>query len=468
MHQALARVAEATRATQFEGRVWLVGGAVRDELLGLSVDTNDFDLVVEGDALELARLLAERGVSSIEPVVYPRFGTALVRVEGSNVELATARRESYDPTNRKPTVRPATLAEDARRRDFTVNALMRGLHDGHLIDPLRVGLADLEARVLRTPLDPVQTFHDDPLRMLRAVRFRWKLGLEPAPGLYEAIEAEAGRLHQPDDERERPVVSAERIRDEWVKMLAHPTAANALGDLMALGLIDQFAPELRAMQGVDQGSFHHLDVWEHTLLVIDNLHRSKPEPSASLVLAALLHDVGKPRTRFIDEHGAVRFFGHESLGAEMAASLLRRLRFANETVEEVALLVHNHMRLGSFDRPTLGAARRLVRDLGDRLDDLFRLVEADADALRPGVRRLDLTPIRTLVDQVATATPAARLECPLSGEEIMNATGWGPGEGIGKVKRMLLEEVLEGRLDPGDKAGALAWLREHMLTSEDF
>jgi len=463
MHPALERVAELTRATAFEGRVWLVGGAVRDALLGLSVDANDFDLVVEGDAVELATFLWERGASSIEPVLYPRFGTALVRIEGANVELATARRESYDPASRKPSVEPATLEEDARRRDFTVNALMRGLHDGRMTDPLGRGLADLEARILRTPLDPVVTFHDDPLRMLRAVRFRWKLGFEPAPGLYEAIRTEASRLHQPEGEGEKPVVSAERIRDEWIKMLAHPTAADALRDLMELGLLDQFAPELRAMVGVDQGSFHHLDVWEHTLLVVDNLHRSPSPPTATLVLAALLHDVGKPRTRFVDEHGNVRFFGHESLGADIAAGLLRRLRCANETIEDVVLLVRNHMRLGSFDQPTVGAARRLVRDLGERLDDLFRLVEADASALRPGVRRLDLTPIREMVDRVAHDTPPERLECPLSGEEIMAATGWGPGEGIGKVKRLLLEEVLDGRLDPGDKPGALAWVREHVL-----
>lgn len=448
----------------FENQLWLVGGAVRDELLdspspsdacsdregagGWGEGPSDFDIVLEGDALALADLLWKKGVSSIAPVVYPRFGTAMVHAAGSNVELITARRESYEATSRKPNVEPATLLEDARRRDFTVNTLMRNLHTFELRDPLGMGLDDLHAKILRTPLPPEETFRDDPLRMLRAVRFRWKLGFEPAPGLYEAIASEVERLD---------IVSAERIRDEWVKMLLHPTASGAMRDLMSLGLLDRFAPEFRAMEGVDQGRYHHLDVWEHTLLVVDNL---RPPRSLTLTLAALLHDIGKPSTWSADYEANIRFYGHETVGAEMAEKMLRRLKFSNEDVAPVVSLVKNHMRLGSFKEFTPTAARRLLRDMGDLLEPLFDLVEADAASLRPGVRVLDLAPIRARVAQVSASTPVESLESPLSGDEIMALLNLEAGPEVGRLKQAILNEVLEGRIDPGDKAAAQRFLKQ--------
>src|SRR5579862_5904020 len=169
-HPALTAIAQATKGTSFEGNLWLVGGAVRDELLGRG-NHNDFDIVTRSSSAELARLLFDKGISKIAPVTYERFGTAMVDVHGTKIEIVTARKESYEPESRKPTVEPATLEEDAKRRDFTVNALLRNLHSGELYDPLGTGLADLNAGVLRTPLDPIETFFDDPLRMLRAVRF---------------------------------------------------------------------------------------------------------------------------------------------------------------------------------------------------------------------------------------------------------------------------------------------------------
>ena len=486
MHPALATVAEAARGTPFENQLWLVGGAVRDELLSLgegeaSASQTDFDIVLEGDALALARLLREKGASSIAPVVYPRFGTAMVHVAGSNVELVTARRESYEATSRKPNVEPATLYEDAQRRDFTVNTLMRNLHTGELRDPLGVGLRDLEARVLRTPVDPSRTFYDDPLRMLRAVRFRWKLGFAPAQGLYEAIANEAYRLgsdvpsevrrslrttNLQDDGRgqsaselaqSKDVVSAERIRDEWVKMLLHPTASSAMRDLMSLGLLDQFAPEFLAMEGVDQGRYHHLDVWEHTLLVVNNLRQPR---TLTLTLAALLHDIGKPSTWSADYEANIRFYGHETVGAEMAEKMLRRLKFSNEDIAPVVSLVKNHMRLGSFKEFTPTAARRLLRDMGDLLEPLFDLVEADAASLRPGVRVMDLAPIRARVAEVSALTPATSLESPLRGNEIMAMLNLAAGPEVGRIKQAILNEVLEGRIDPGDKAAAQRFLKQ--------
>jgi poly(A) polymerase len=443
---ALQRIQTATLGTPFEGDLWLVGGAVRDELLG-HPQKADYDLVTRGSSADLARLLHERGISSIAPVTYERFGTAMVRVDGIDIELVTARRESYDENSRKPTVEPATYEEDAARRDFTVNTLMRSLHTWELRDPLGQGLSDIQAKILRTPLDPIETFRDDPLRMLRAVRFRWKLGFAPAPGLYEAIHETRERLR---------IISLERVRDELVKMLALPNGADCLQDLMQLGLLEIFAPEFLPMVGCEQGAYHHLDVWDHTLLVV----RNAGNDDLLLSLAALLHDVAKPPTRSIDAEGNTRFFGHEAVGAEMTREILRRLKFPQRDVDTVALLVRNHMRLGSAPEFTPAAARRLLRDLDDQTERLLQLVDADANGLKASVRRLDLQPIRQRIQEVQTATPRETLQSPLSGAEIMALTGLPSGREVGRLKQMLTERVLDGDLAPDDVDGARALLAQ--------
>jgi len=448
MHPALDPIRSATLGTPFENELWLVGGAVRDEELGLAHNA-DFDLVTRRDSGALARLLHEKGLSQIGPVTYERFGTAMVRVADTDIEIVTARRESYDEDSRKPTVEPASYEEDARRRDFTVNTLMRSLHTWELWDPLGLGLDDLRDKVLRTPLDPVTTFHDDPLRMLRAVRFRWKLRFDPAPGLYDAIRQAKERLR---------IISMERIRDELLKMLALPAAADCFRDLLDLGLLEIFAPEFLPMVGCTQGKYHHLDVWNHSLLVLQNAGLGDPV----LSLAALLHDVGKPPTRTIDADGNIRFFGHEAVGASMARELLRRLKFPQKEVDEVALLVRNHMRLGSSPEFTPSAARRLIRDLDGDLERLLQLVEADANGLKAGVKVMNLDPIRQRISEVGQATPRKTLESPLSGEEIMAIANVAPGPEVGRLKNLLTEMVLEGELAPDDKLNAEAFIRSEV------
>ena len=443
MTAALEIIETAVRGTPYEADLYLVGGAVRDELLGLPPQA-DVDLVTTAPVEPLLDLL--RPASSIPPVLYERFGTAMLRIADMPVELVRARRESYDGGSRKPHVEPATLLDDALRRDFTANALLRRLSDGELLDPTGQGLDDLRAKLLRTPLNPVETFRDDPLRMLRAVRFRWKLGFAPAPGLYDAIGIEAGRL---------AIVSEERARDELRKMILQPTAANAFADLMRLGLLDGLAPELRPMVGCEQGHWHHLDVWDHSLLVLSHVAARGDE---ALSWAALLHDVGKPETRSTDPNGHIRFFGHEERGARLASELLRRLRFSIREIEPIARLVRNHMRLGTFDGFSPAAARRLLRDLGEDTDRLLRLVDADASSLAPGVRQLDLAPIRVRLAEVQAATPTDTLVSPLTGKEIMAFTGLPAGAEIGRLKANLTEAVLDGRLAPGDKDGARSLL----------
>jgi poly(A) polymerase len=443
---ALLAVKNAIAGTPFAGNLFLVGGAVRDELLGLP-HSADFDLVTTGSAMELAELLTP--ISSIKAVTYPRFGTALVKIQDVDIELVTARAESYDELSRKPSVEPATLKEDALRRDFTVNALMQDLESGEIRDLTGHGFADLESRILRTPLEPVATFHDDPLRMLRAVRFRWKLGFQPAPGLYEAIRASRERLE---------IVSSERIRDELVKMLLHPSAPEALNDLMCLELLDLFAPELRPMVGCEQGKYHHLDVWDHSLLVLKNAWSK----DLILNLAALLHDVGKPPTRSVDSQGNTRFFGHESVGAAMTVEILRRLKFPQREIDEVAILVRNHMRLGSSPTFSPTAARRLLRDMDGETERLLSLVEADMNGLKAGVTHTNLNQIRAQLEKVQRATPVNQLTSPLSGEEIMQIAEVPVGREVGRLKALLTELVLEGKLAPGDKHAAAQALREEI------
>lgn len=448
------RIAEATRGTPWQNRLFLVGGAVRDVLLGLP-PPKDVDIVLEGDALKLARFLYEKGLSRIPPTLYPRFGTALLMMDDSKVELATTRKESYVSQSRKPQVQRASLYEDALRRDFTVNTLLKNIHTGELLDLLGTGLADLQARLLRTPMDPRQTFSDDPLRMLRAIRFKNRFGFQPVPELWEAIREEKDRLS---------IVSAERIRDELVLMLLHESAGQSLQDLMDRSLFSVFAPEFCEGVGVEQGSYHTRDVWEHTVDVVEravNLKNIEGEERLLVVLSALFHDVAKPRTKTVDAQGRVRFFGHDKQGAEIARTRLLQLRFSRAVADKVAKLVANHMRLGSAVPFTMTAARRLVRDMGDLTDLLITLVECDARAIGRREKELDFEDIRRKLQEVMEQAQKVPLSSPLSGEEIMELLEVPPGEKVGYWKKRLTEAVLEGEIPPGDKETARKWLLQH-------
>jgi len=442
---ALAQIAEATRGTDWEGKLFLVGGAVRDELLGLPT-SGDFDIVLQGDAAELARFLHEDGIAST-PVTYPRFGTAMVRIADTTIEIVTARRESYFEESRKPSVTPATLEDDVKRRDFTINTLMRSIHGGPVVDLLGTGIEDLENRILRTPLDPVETFSDDPLRMVRAIRFKAQFDLKPGPGLFEAIRASTERLR---------IVSFERIRDEFEKMLVGKNPTAALLDLMDTGLLDVFAPEFSASVGVEQGSYHSKDVWGHTLDVV----RQAQGRSLVVLLGALFHDIGKPQTRSVEPNGRVRFFNHEVEGEKITRRVMRRMKFANDVIDDVAIIVRNHMRLGSAVPFTPAAARRLRRDLGHLVEPLLEVCEADASALARTPKGIDFADVRAKLAQVGQAVENRTFDSPLSGAEIMAIMGLEPGPEVGKLKQMLSDAVVEGRIAPDDREAAEAMLRE--------
>ncbi len=436
---------DATRGTEYDGRLFLVGGFVRDRVLDNASAAKDIDIVLEGDALALAHFFRIQGAADFEPVVYPRFGTAMIVVKGRAVELVTARVESYASDSRKPdSVRPGTLAEDATRRDFTLNTLLQNLHTGEIVDPLGRAFADLEAGILRTPTDPKVTFEDDPLRMLRAVRFAARFGFTIEPFTWKAVRQSAPRL---------AIISKERIRDEFSKTLLTGRAPLGLNLLKDSGLLAEFAPELGAMVGVTQNEFHAYPVWEHTLIALGNL---PADASLTLRLATLLHDVGKPPTKAVGEDGKVHFYGHAERGAEIARRFLTRLKYPNDVVSAVTTLVAQHMRIGDY-RPTWtdAAVRRLIRDLGPHLDDLFEINRADVSALAPertGISRG--VELRARMAPIQDAEDINALTSPLDGQEIMARLGLQPGKQLGQVKEYLTNEVVEGRLAPDDKDGA--------------
>jgi poly(A) polymerase len=418
-------------ANDLNVRAWIVGGYVRDGLLGR--DHRNPDVVVEdGDALDLARRFAELA-GAPPPVTFERFGTAQVTLPGRLVEFVSARSESYAPDSRKPQVRRATLEEDLRRRDFTVNTLLMDL-DGEIQDPLGAR-KDLEAKVLRTPTDPIRTFEDDPLRMLRAIRFAAELGFTLEPDLLPAMHRMKSRLAP-------PVISVERIADELRKMLASDRPKLALELLDEAGLLDVVLPEIAACKGVPQTGFHTHDVFGHTLLAVE-----ATPPDLLLRLAALFHDVGKPQTA----RGDGTFVGHEEVGAEIARARLERLRFSLKEIETITTLVRLHLRPVFYRSEwSDGAVRRLARDAGPLLGRLMLLARADiAASAYPYPEKMD--ELQARLDTVLAERPS-RLAPLITGEDIMRIRGIGPGPEVGRIKQRLEELVIDGEVPPDREA----------------
>lgn len=427
-------------ASELDAKAWVVGGYVRDHLLGRVQP--DLDVVVEeGRASQLAERFAQLA-GAAPPVIFERYGTAQVTLPGRLVEFVSARSESYPSDSRKPDVRPATLEEDLRRRDFTVNTLLMDF-DGNIHDRLGHARADLTARILRTPADPLLTFNDDPLRMLRAVRFAAQLGFDLAPDLLPA-------MRQLRDRLAAPVISIERTADELRKMLVSERPRLALELLDSGGLLEVVLPELAACKGVEQGGYHTHDVYGHTLLAVG---LTPPDPL--IRLAAVLHDVGKPATATAD--GA--FIGHEEVGAGIAKAALERLRLSQKEIDVVVSLVRLHLRPVYYRGDwSDGAVRRLARDAGAQLDRLMALARADIGASAyPHPEKLDELSARLAA--VLSERPT-RLEPPIDGEDIMRALGIGPGPEVGRIKERVGELIMDGVIEPS-RAAVLRYLESH-------
>src|SRR5215471_21483637 len=423
-------------------RAWAVGGYVRDTILGRAHP--DLDVVVEeGGALPMAERFAELA-GARRPALFPRFGTAQVTWGARLVEFVSARAESYSPESRKPFVRPASVEEDLIRRDFTVNAMLMDF-DGNVIDPLG-GRRDLESRLLRTPQPAEVTFSDDPLRMLRAIRFAAELDFELAPDLLPT-------MRELRDRARPPVLSVERINWELRLMLLSGRPGRALMLLDEAGLMEALLPEVFACHGVEQGGYHVADVFGHTLMTVERAAELGPN-GLVLRLAALFHDVGKPSSATPDGS----FHGHAAVGADLAREALSRLRFSNTEVERVARLVLLHLRPVFYASDwTDGAVRRLARDADDLLWTLMNLARADIAASRypDGTK---LAELEARLRGVLEERPS-RMRIPLTGRDIMHVRELAPGPEVGRIKAKLEELVLDGTLPP-DRELLLAYVRD--------
>jgi len=459
MARSADHIALASSLLQTIGRIadrnsveaYVVGGYVRDFLLGLG--DKDIDVLVIGDGVQFARAVAhELGTASI--VVFERFGTAMVPLEQGKVEFVTARSESYASDSRKPHVQSGTLEDDLLRRDFTVNAIAAKLNKdryGELHDPFG-GREDLERKLLRTPLDPVKTFDDDPLRIMRAMRFASQLDFTIDKPALDAIGEMKARLS---------IVSQERITDEFLKTLRTPKPSVGLRLMFETGVLGVVFPEIAEMAGVDQRrDHHHKDVFLHTCTVIDNI--AQTTDNVWLRFVALVHDIAKPRTKAFKEGIGWTFHGHEELGARMMKGIFKKLKLPMDPFPYVEKLVRLHLRPMVLvdDIVTDSAVRRLVFETGNDIDDLMKLCRADITSKNPRLVERYLRNYDVVMQKIVEVEEKDRLrnwQPPVMGEEIMAVCGIQPGKKVGDLKHAIEEAILDGKI-PNDHDAALQYL----------
>lgn len=445
----LARI--GALADEWGVEAYVVGGYVRDRVLGKTV--NDIDIVVVGDGIAFARKVAD-ALHIKNVVTFEKFGTAMLPFEGGKIEFVAARTERYDSASRKPEVSHGSLATDLSRRDFTVNALAASINNvafGELIDPFD-GRGDIGRCILRTPLAPEQTFDDDPLRMMRAVRFASQLGFEIVPPAIRAIEEKADRIK---------IVSMERISDEFMKILASPKPSIGLKLLHDTGLAKHVFPELVDMVGVEQRKdYHHKDVFLHTLKVVDNICESTTD--VWLRFAALVHDIAKPRTKGFKEGVGWTFHGHEDLGARMMRPLFRRMKLPQDKLPYVEQLVRLHLRpmVLVSEVVTDSAIRRLLFEAGESIDDLMMLCRADITSQNPQrvvryLKNYDI--VMEKMKEVEASDRLRNWQPPVRGEEIMQVCNIPASPTVGVLKKLIEEAILDGRI-PNEHDAALAYL----------
>ncbi len=423
-------------------RAFVIGGYVRDCLLGR--ECTDIDIVVEGSGIDFARAVGERCGRQVS--YFPSFGTAMLKWHGDEIEFVGARKESYRRESRKPIVENGTLEDDQLRRDFTINALALSLmpdNYGELVDPFG-GVRDLAAGIIRTPLDPDTTYSDDPLRMLRAVRFAAKLStpgfeFKIVPESMESMRALSGRLS---------ILSVERIAEELTKMLATPRPSMAFRLLDEAGLLPHILPELSALKGVETVDGRgHKDNFAHTLAVLDNV--ASVSDSLPLRWAALLHDIGKAVCKRYDPAIGWTFHGHDVVGSKMVPSIFNRLRLSQEEMKLVRKLVWLHMRPISLvdDEVTDSAVRRLLFDAGDDIDALMILCNADITSKNPAKVARIRSNFELVKGKMAVVEEKDRIrnfKNPISGEYVMQVYSIPPCHEIGLLKELVKEAILDG------------------------
>lgn len=434
---ALEYLAELIEGTHFQGKTFLAGGAVRDEIMGKPVKDIDIVVSLPNGGIEFAEWITKLTGTykkDANPVVFQKFGTAKFNLRGithgnddlSNVdiEVVMTRGEKYEKGSRKPEVVYADLKDDAFRRDLTVNSLFKDIVTGEIKDLTGHGITDIKNGIVRTPMDPDQTFKDDPLRMLRAVRFAVKYDWKMPYSMVKALKKNASSLQE---------ISKERIRDELNKILATANADKGIRVLSVTGLMRYIIPELDKCKGVTQNQYHKDDVYDHNIEVMMN---TPPDPVTRL--AGLLHDIGKPDTRSEDEEGNVHFYRHEEIGASMAERILTRLKYTNDEIAMVKTVVETHMQLKnagpSGEKASDKQLRKFVNRLGSALGMAMKVMHADnLSHSKEASMPQQIPALVRRIEALQTQAPSEKPNLPINGNDIMTALGIKPGPEIKKL-----------------------------------
>jgi tRNA nucleotidyltransferase/poly(A) polymerase len=442
---AIEFIRHSIKGSQFENHVFLAGGIVRDEILG--IEPHDIDVVVDikdGGILFLTWLAKKHGIykEQSSPVIFPTFGTAKLSLDGLNysgvdlsgidIEAVMTRGETYSDGSRKPEVHYDDLKTDTLRRDSTANSLLKNVSTGEILDLTGRGISDIKNGILRTPLDPDITFSDDPLRMMRFVRQSNKFGWKIDDEALEGIKRNASKL---------PNISNERIKDELTKILTSDTPVRGIRLLKDTGLLKYIIPEFEEAYEMNQNKYHDKSVWEHTLDVVSNT-----PPDLITRLQSLFHDLGKVKTRTVVDDN-IHFFGHENFSSDMARQVLERLKFPNNIIDAVCIGVKNHMRLKrSGENGEIASdksLRKFVVDLGDHLESTLTLMAADNSVHRGEYTNPNQIPgIRARIEKLKNTIPAKNSKLPVTGEDLKNL-----GLKQGPLFKELLDLVKDQQLE---------------------
>ena len=443
----------STCAEEMGLETYVVGGYVRD--LILKRPSKDIDFVCLGSGIDLAKRVAATYGSHVPVSIFKNFGTAMIKLDDWEVEFVGARKESYRNDSRKPFVEAGTLQEDQARRDLTINALAIAVNSenfGELIDPFD-GMRDMKRKIIRTPTDPNITFSDDPLRMMRAVRFAAQLNYDIEPDTFDGITSNVHRLS---------IISGERIIDELNKIILTDKPSYGFKLLFISGLLQEFFPEMVDLQGVDSvGDKTHKDNFYHTLQVLDNV--ASVSDNLWLRWAAIMHDIAKPATKRFNKKSGWTFHGHEDKGAKMTPAIFRRLKLPmDERMKYVQNLVKLHLRPIALvkDEVTDSALRRVLFEAGNDIDDLMKLCRADITSKNnTKVKRFlaNFDRVEAKLLEVEEKDQLRNFQPPVSGDEIMTIFGLKPSKVVGELKEEIKEAILEGKIQ-NNKSEALELL----------
>ena len=435
---------------------FLVGGCVRDLMLNPLAESIDVDIMVEGDGIDFAEKLA-RKINVPKIVPFKKFATAKIPFKEYEIEVASARLEKYDESSRNPSeVVMSNIEDDLLRRDFTINAMAVSLNKenfGEFFDPFN-GMEDLSNKILKTPLDPDATFSDDPLRMMRAAYFASKLALDIEPSCLESIKNNAERI---------TIVSQERKTNELFKILGTKKPSIGLNILQESGLMNFVFPEISIMYGLDQSKdYHHKDIFYHTLEVVDNA--AQLSNKLDLRLAALVHDIAKPKTRRLSKSKGYTFYGHDDVGARMLKDISLNMKFSNSTRDYISKLTALHLRPISLAKKdvTDSAIRRLIIDAGEEINDLMKLCRADITTKNPkNITKYlgNFDRVEKRMNEVIEIDKLKAFQSPVRGDEIMKIFDLDPGKEVGKIKTMVEDAIINGKIK-NDYSSAMSFLHQ--------